>query len=291
MQFPELKYDFEYSIVRIDEDIAIAYLDEGNKESENVLLCIHGLSSYIPAWSRLIPLLKDQLRCIAIDLPGYGKSSEGVHSRSMNFYSDTISKFIQKLKLKNVILVGHSMGGHISIVTALSYPQLVNRLILLAPAGFETFTDDEKFWIKKNSSPEILTMLSEKQIRYNYEINFYKMTDDVEPMINDRIKMKKWKNFRNYCTVVSNSLFEMIENPVFDKLNQITQPTLILFGKNDKLIPHIILHKDLTPEIVANNGASQIPNSRLIMIDKCGHFLQFEKPEESAKNITEFILS
>jgi len=291
MQFPELKYDFHYTIAQIDEKISIAYLDEGNKESENVLLCIHGLSSYIPAWSKLIPLLKDQFRCIAIDLPGYGKSSEGVHSGSMNFYSDMIAKFIKKLELKNVNLVGHSMGGHISIAAALSYPQLVKRLILLAPAGFETFTDDEKIWIKKNSSPEILAMLSEKQIRYNYEINFYKMPDDAEPMISDRIKMKQWKNFKNYCTVVSNSLSGMIDNPVSDKLNQIMQPTLILFGKNDKLIPHMILHKDLTPAIVANKGASQIPNSRMIVINECGHFLQFEKPDESAKNIREFILS
>ncbi|MHB9143697.1 MAG: alpha/beta fold hydrolase, partial [Paludibacter sp.] len=144
MQFPELKYDFEYTITQIDEKISIAYIDEGNKKSENVLLCIHGLSSYIPAWSKLILLLKDQFRCIAIDLPGYGKSSEGVYAGSMSFYSETILKFIQKLKLKNVSLVGHSMGGHISIATALSYPQIVNRLILLAPAGLETFADDEK---------------------------------------------------------------------------------------------------------------------------------------------------
>ena len=56
MQFPELQYDFEYSVAEIDEDIAIAYTDDGNKESKEVLLFIHGLASYLPAWSKVIPL-------------------------------------------------------------------------------------------------------------------------------------------------------------------------------------------------------------------------------------------
>lgn len=279
MQFPELQYNFEYTVQRIDKNISIAYYDEGDKKNKNILLFIHGLSSYIPAWLKLIPLLKDHFRCIAIDLPGYGKSSAGIHSGSMLFYADVISKLIRVLNLPKVSLAGHSMGGHISIVTTLVYPQLVDKLILLAPAGFETFTADEKALIKKNNSYEFYAMMDEKQIRKNYNINFFVMPVDVEPMINDRIKMKAWKNYIVYCKIVSNSLNGMLDYPVFDKLNQINKSTLILFGQNDMLIPNTILHQSLTPENVAANGASQIPNSRLIMINECGHFLQFEKPE------------
>jgi pimeloyl-ACP methyl ester carboxylesterase len=291
MQFPELKYDFEYSVTQIDEKISIAYTDDGNSESENVILCIHGLSSYIPAWSKLIPLLKDQFRCIAIDLPGYGKSSAGAHPGTMDFYADTIAKLIRKLSLNNVTLAGHSMGGHISIAAALLYPELINKLILLAPAGFETFTDEEKAWIKRNNSPEIYSMVSDRQVRFNYEINFYKMPGDVEAMIMDRIAMKKWKNYKDNCKVVSNSLNGLLDYPVFDKLKLITQPTLILFGRNDKLIPHSILHKKLTPELIAASGASQIPNSKLSLINECGHFLQFEKPADVASEIIPFMKS
>ncbi len=289
MQFPELKYDFEYSIAQIEETISIAYTDEGNVDNKEVLLFIHGLSSYIPAWSKLIPLLKDRYRCIAIDLPGYGKSSVGVHSGSMNFYADAISKFIQKLSLQKVCLVGHSMGGQISIVTALEHPSQIEKLILLAPAGFETFTDDEKAWVKKNNSPEILALLSEKQIRFNYGINFFSMPDDVEPMINDRINLKRWKNHKAYCRIVSNSLNGLLDYPVFNKLHLISQPTLVLFGKNDRLIPHSILHKNITPEKIAVDGSNQIPNSRLVLIDSCGHFLQYEKNEIIVSAITTFL--
>lgn len=290
MQFPELQYNFEYLVVEIDEDISIAYTDEGNKESKDILLFIHGLASYLPAWSKVIPLLKKHFRCIAIDLPGYAKSSAGVHSGSMLYYADTISKFVNKLNLQKVSLAGHSMGGHISIATALLYPQLIDRLILLAPAGFETFTHEEKVWYKKNYTPETYSAISDDQVRLNYEINFFKMPADTEAMIQDRIRMKNWKNFNNYNKVVSNSLRGMLDYPVFDKLNRITQPTLILFGKNDKLIPNFYLHKDLTLEKVAFEGALQILNSKLFIIPECGHFLQFEKPEAVSKKIIEFML-
>ncbi|MEW6701469.1 MAG: alpha/beta hydrolase, partial [Bacteroidota bacterium] len=163
MQFPELQYNFKYSVAKIDGDIAIAYTDDGNKESKKVLLFIHGLASYLPAWSKVIPLLKNHFRCIAVDLPGYGKSSAGVYSGSMLFYADVISKFIQKLSMQKIILVGHSMGGHISITTALTYPKLIDKLILLAPAGFETFTDEEKVWYRRNYTPEIFSAASDNQ--------------------------------------------------------------------------------------------------------------------------------
>ncbi len=289
MQFSELQYNFEYLVAEIDEDISIAYTDDGNKESKEVLLFIHGLASYLPAWSKVIPLLKNHFRCIAIDLPGYAKSSAGVHSGNMLFYADAISKFAHKLNLQKVSLIGHSMGGHISIATALLYPQLIERLILLAPAGFETFTEEEKIWYKNNYTPEIYSVISDDQVRLNYEINFFKMPADTEIMIQDRIRMKSWKNFNNYSKIVSNSLYGMLDYPVFDKLNLITQPVLILFGKNDKLIPNFYLHKNLTPEKVAREGASQISKSKLIIIPECGHFLQFEKPESISSEIIEFM--
>lgn len=288
MQFPELLYDFEYHTAELDDNLSVAYIDEGNKGSRNVLLFIHGLSSYIPAWLKIIPLLKDSFRCIAIDLPGYAKSSSGVYSGSMAFYSEVIARLIKKLNLSNVTLVGHSMGGHISIVSVLNYPSLFEKLVLLAPAGFELFSEKDKLRMRRNNIPETYAATGDKLIRLNYRINFYKMGPDAEPMIQDRIAMKGWKNFYDYCTVVANSFNGMLEHPVFNDLHKITQPALIMFGKNDKFIPHPILHKDLTVEKVAETGASQIIDSKLVLIDECGHFLQFEKEKIISDEIIKF---
>lgn len=288
MQFPELNYNFDYSIIKIDERISVAYYDTviGN----NTLIFIHGLSSYIPAWLKLIPLLQNKLRCIAIDLPGYGKSSEGVHEGTVTFYTEVLSLFIRKLKLENVTLVGHSMGGQISIASALQFPSLISRLVLLAPAGFETFSEKEKSLIKKYNTAQLYYSASEDDILASFRSNFFKMNDDIKPMIDDRINMRRWKNFGDYCNVVVNSLNGLLDYPVYDKLKELMQPSLIFFGKNDKWIPNKNLHKNTTTESIALNGASQIPNSKLILIDECGHFIPYEHPDLFGREIKSFML-
>ncbi|MBS3945981.1 MAG: alpha/beta hydrolase [Melioribacter sp.] len=288
MQFPELNYNFDYSITQLDERISVAYYDTviGN----NTLIFIHGLSSYIPAWLKLIPLLQNKLRCIAIDLPGYGKSSEGVHEGTVTFYTEVLSLFIRKLKLENVTLVGHSMGGQISIASALQFPSLISRLVLLAPAGFETFSEKEKSLIKKYNTAQLYYSASEDDILASFRSNFFKMNDDIKPMIDDRINMRRWKNFVDYCNVVVNSLNGLLDYPVYDKLKELMQPSLIFFGKNDKWIPNKNLHKNTTTESIALNGASQIPNSKLILIDECGHFIPYEHPHLLGREIKSFML-
>lgn len=288
MQFPELNYNFDYSITQLDERISVAYYDTGI--GNNTLIFIHGLSSYIPAWFKLIPLLQNEFRCIAIDLPGYGKSSEGVHEGTVTFYTEVLSLFIRKLKLENVTLVGHSMGGQISIASALQFPSLISKLVLLAPAGFETFSEEEKSLIKKYNTAQLYYSASDDDIVASFRSNFFKMDEDVKPMIDDRIKMKEWKNFRDYCSVVVNSLNGLLDYPVYDRLKEIKQPALIFFGRNDKWIPNKNLHKNTTTETIAFKGAAQIPNSKLIMIDKCGHFIPYEHPDLLAREIKSFLL-
>jgi pimeloyl-ACP methyl ester carboxylesterase len=65
----------------------------------------------------------------------------------------------------------------------------------------------------------------------------------------------------------------------------------LLAGKNDLLVPHPVLHKNLTPEILALSAAAKIPNCELILLDKCGHFLQFEKPDEFNSGVLRFLQS
>ncbi len=288
MQFPELKYDFAFNRIEIADNLSIAYREEGDANSPS-LLFIHGLSSYIPAWSKLIPLLKNKFRCIAIDLPGYGKSSGGIFSGTMEFYSNSIAKFIIGLGIEKVTLVGHSMGGHIALKTGLNFPDLVDKLILLAPAGIEIFNEEEINKIIKFNTPEMFFKIGNDQIKSNYALNFYNMPADTEPMIRDRINMKEWKNFFNYCTIVSNSLKGMLEDPVLEKLHLLSRKSLILFGRNDRLIPNQILHKDLSPESIGEAAASLIPDSKLIMIDHCGHFIPFEKEKTVCAEMVDFI--
>ena len=274
--FNQIKYPFDTKYIKVD-NYDIAYVDEGS--SENVLLFIHGLGSYLKAWSRNIPELKNYFRCIALDLPGYGKSSKQIHSGDVSFYVGIINKFITKLNLKNVSLVGHSMGGQIALAFAIDYPNQLSQLIVVAPAGFETFNEEEIKYIKKIITPEILFKTSDHQIRLNYQFNFFQMPREAEEMISDRMALKLDEEFFNHCTVVSNALFGLLNAPVFNQLKEIEIRTLILFGREDLLIPNKSIHQTSTEEI-AKIGASQIKDGKVILLEECGHFLQYEKPKE-----------
>ncbi len=288
-QFPDLEYGYEVRTLDLGKDLFIAYRDEGAKEGE-VLLFIHGLMSYIPAWDKVIPELSKIYRCIAIDLPGYGKSSGGEHPGTISFYVDALERFIRGLNCGRLNLVGHSMGGQISISTALRHPGLINSLTLLAPAGFETFSFLDNLLIKKYSSVKMILEANKEQIEQSWGGNFYRMTEDVKKMVADTFLMKTLPGFRDYAQVVYNSALGLIKDPVFNSLKNLKCPTLILFGKNDYMIPNKYIHKSLTTEEVARKGAAEIKNSRLVLLEQCGHFIQFEKPEEVIKEIVEFFL-
>jgi pimeloyl-ACP methyl ester carboxylesterase len=108
-------------------------------------------------------------------------------------------------------------------------------------------------------------------------------------MIQDRLAMRNWRNFHAHAKVVANSLYGMLDDPVFNRLSLFNQKTLVVFGENDALIPHPILHTEMTTAEIAHSGVAQIQKVTLIFIKECGHFLQFEKPDEINLLIRNFI--
>lgn len=272
----ELKYDYAVHYADLSGDIKLAYVDEG--KGKETILMIHGLGSYLPAWKKNISELSKYYRVIAVDLPGYGKSSKLPHSGLMSFYAGVIAEFIKKLDLGPVNLAGHSMGGQISMVLALEKPELVKRLILVDPAGFEAFTAGQRNWFKDVMTPNLVRLTTVDAIETNLASNFYRMPDDARFMIEDRIAMRDASDFEAYCLAVARSVHGMVEEPVLEKLTRIKMPTLIFFGENDMLIPNRYLNPGFTSKI-ANTGAGLIKGSKLVMVPKCGHFMMFEKPE------------
>jgi len=282
----ELKYDYTVKYAELSNSIKLAYIDEG--KGQETILMIHGLGSYLPAWKKNIGELSKNYRVIAIDLPGYGKSSKLPHSGLMTFYAGVVSEFIKKLDLGAVNLAGHSMGGQIAMVLALEKPEQVKRLILVDPAGFEAFHAGQKNWFKDVMTPNLVRLTTVDAIETNLASNFYRMPDDAKFMIEDRIVMRDAKDFEAYCLAVARSVHGMVDEPVLDKLSAISMPTLIFFGVNDMLIPNRYLNPGFTRKI-AEKGASLIKRSKLILVPKCGHFMMFEKPEVFNSEVRSFI--
>lgn len=284
----ELKYDYPVHYANLNDGIKLAYIDEG--KGNETLLMIHGLGSYLPAWKKNISELSKYYRVIAVDLPGYGKSSKDPHSGLMSFYASVIADFILKMDLGKVNLVGHSMGGQISMVLTLEKPELVKRLILVDPAGFEVFNAGQKNWFKDVMTPNLVRLTTVEAIETNLASNFYRMPDDARFMIEDRIIMRDADDFEAYCLAVARSVHGMVDEAVIDKISGIKVPTLIFFGENDMLIPNRYLNPGFTSKI-AETGAGLIKGSKLVMVPKCGHFMMFEKSEVFNTETKNFIQS
>ena len=285
--FDELEYKYSVKKVYLPENkFTIAYTDVG--KGENTIIFIHGLGSYLRAWEKNIGELSKTNRCIAIDLPGYGKSSKEPHSGMMTFYAGIVNELVKELKLDNVVIAGHSMGGQIGITTYLQYPQIVKALVLAAPAGFERFNKGQKQWFRDVMTVDGVRLTTPEAIQNNLASNFFRQPKDADFMVSERMEMRSADDFIPYCYAVVQSVRGMVDNPVIDYLQDIKVPALILFGENDNLIPNRYLNPGRTIDI-ANYCASIIKNSKLVMLPKTGHFLMFEKPEVFNKETNDFL--
>ena len=279
-------YHFPTQFLKLEEG-EVAYMKEG--QGKKTLVFVHGLSSNADAWSRNIEDLKDDFTCIAIDLPGYGKSYKNAGDFTATYFSEIISKVTDQLKLKNFTLVGHSMGGQAAIKFAAKYPEKLEKLVLIAPAGIEKFTDFEGNAMKMVMKQKTIMATTPEQIERNYNLNFFKMPKEAEKMILDRKNIVNAADFDLHALAIEKSVSGMLDDTVTSELSQIRTPVLFLFAKNDMLIPNKYLHPLMTIDHVAEEAENHVKNSKLIMIDEAGHFLQFEKPAVVNKEIKAFV--
>jgi pimeloyl-ACP methyl ester carboxylesterase len=280
-------YPFPVHKITLQSGDELAYMKAGN--SGTVILMLHGMGSYAPAWGKMMKILSKDYTCIAVDLPGYGHSANKNSEGSMSFFAAVVDEIIQKLNLKNFIIAGHSMGAQIAMYRAINSPGNEKALILLAPAGFETFNEADRKWFTTYVTPAFLKLQTDEQTRNNFHANFTNFPDDAGFMISDRMILKNSPAFDNYCQLITNCVQGMLNAPVFDQLNQIKVPTLVLYGADDKLIPNRILHPSLTTSEVAKSGQSKIPNSQLYLIPECGHMLNWEGDEEASEHVLAFM--
>tara|TARA_Y100001972_G_C7654767_1_gene329592 strand:- start:323 stop:1264 length:942 start_codon:yes stop_codon:yes gene_type:complete len=280
-------YQYQTRFIKVDDTTKIAYIHEGT--GERTLIMIHGLATYLPSWYPVFDQLKTSNQCIALDLPGYGRSSKGDYPGTMDHYSDVLIRLIDELEIRHPVLVGHSMGAQVAITTVLNNSGLFEELVLLAPAGFETFSEQQANWLKSVTTLNVICGATDDQIRTNWSLNFFKMPGSVEFMIRDRLKMKEASDFQLYGQAVVRSVSGMLDGPVFDRLSELNTRTLVVYGENDALIPNKYLHPNLTIREVAESGSAQISDASLALIPECGHFITYDQPEQVSKIIDSFL--
>ena len=273
----------------LSNQIKIAYQDEGDKKKP-ILLFIHGLANYHGVWHWNIELLKNNFRCIAIDLPGNGHSSRGFKQYSIDFYAECVMLFIQEMKLKNVSLVGHSMGGMIAIKIVLAEKIKIEKLILFAPAGFEYYSPHESMLFRSAISFGNFLNLDEVQIDQSVRTSFYKQNAITEKIIKDLKNIIQHNDRTQYRKMLEQNINSMLDDDIFHQLKKIQIPTLVFFGENDMLIPNRFLHPQSTKEI-AKKACKEISDVQLFTYPNTGHFVQIEKAKEVCEEIEIFLES
>ncbi|HPF34813.1 MAG TPA: alpha/beta hydrolase [Candidatus Krumholzibacteria bacterium] len=284
LEFDQVDYYRPVQTVQV-RNITVGYVEQGQGPA---MLLIHGLGSNAKGWDRNIDAWSRDHRVIAVDLPGYGYSSKGPYEYSMSFYATVLSELLDKLGEPDAVWVGHSMGGQIAMTAALERPEKVRKLVLFSPAGFERFDEGEGHWMTHALTPEFVRDTSTRGVAVNLHHNFHKMPPEAEFMIADRLQVRGASDFMDYCYAVSRNVSAMIDGPVWSRLGEIAQPTLILFGENDALIPNPYLHGGWTRDVAAI-GEREIPRSELVMVPECGHFVQFERPEYVNERVAGFV--
>lgn len=255
----------------------VAYTDQG--QGQETLVLIHGLGSYLPAWKNNVGALARRHRVVAIDLPGYGKSSKSDdYAYSMAFFATVVQGVIDELRLEHPVLVGHSMGGQIALTHALRYPGRARALVLTSPAGLETFEDGEAQWLADTVTDDFTCKATPEAIWSRTAQNFHHMPKDAHFMASDRVEVIGGPDFPQYCRAVSRSVRAMLDEPVYARLGEVDVPVLVVFGKYDQLVPNPFLHGGST-ERLAKKSVPRLPRGQLVLLPRAGHMAQLEQAD------------
>ena len=260
--------DFKFMTI---DNVLIRYADKNQKGFP--LFLIHGLGGSIESWTNNIEFLSKKFRIIAFDLPGFGLSDKPKVSYTINFYVNFLEKFIKILKIKHLFLIGSSLGGHIAIEFTMRNRTIVDKLILISPAGClpKSFkgTPSLKRYIKivdaksSNDINRILTSIDNSLVDRSYANIMYK-----------RLSLPGAKDA--FISALKGSANAPRYN---NKLAKINTNMLLIWGKEDKMIPL----KYIRPFM--EHG-----NSRIIIIENCGHRPHVENPKLFNKIVKDFLM-
>ena len=264
-------------------DVAYRIAGEGP-----VLLLVHGIAGSSATWSRVIPALAEHHTVIAPDLLGHGESAKPRGDYSLGAYASGIRDLLAVLGYKRATVVGHSLGGGVAMQLAYQFPQLCERLVLVASGGLGKEVNGFLRAVSLPGSEYVLPLLLHRSLR-DAAAKVGGFFGRIGLRGGD-IAEEVWRSYTALTEVRGQMAFVHTIRSVIDIRGQRVSardrlylaadvPTLIVWGGRDRIIP--VDHAYTTHEL--------IPGSRLVVIDDAGHFLPVEKPVEFVAALKDFI--
>jgi pimeloyl-ACP methyl ester carboxylesterase len=234
------------------------------------VLMIHGYGGSNYDFVGVDSLLNDKYRVIRIDLPGFGLSDFPNQTHSPDYiqlYNEYFTFLLDTLKIDSLYVLGNSLGGLMAWNLAINHPQKVKKLVLFNSAGYnmEETLKTANARIFKNS---FVKLLAKKGLpKFFTKTGISRVFFDPQLMTEDRISRvnELWNREGNLTHIMQMASSDKFLDTA--GIKTITCPTLIFWGKEDK----IVLPKN------AYSFQRDIVNSKLVMLDSCGHVPMLEK--------------
>jgi 4,5:9,10-diseco-3-hydroxy-5,9,17-trioxoandrosta-1(10),2-diene-4-oate hydrolase len=265
------------------DSIQTRYWAVGQTGSPVVL--VHGIGASVEEFATCLEALAAEHRVFALDLPGHGRTDKPKKfSYRLLDMAGFVEKFIQKMNLGKVHLVGHSMGGAVSLSLTLQYPGRVNRLVLVSSAGLGR---EVASVFRVTSLPLVGELLTRPQppnraiwteVVYDTAV----ISDaDLQTDYQHRLLPGAQRAFLK--TVRRNVNFfgqrKAMIQPILAGLGTIQSPTLLVWGREDGIVP----------VSQAERAVKQIPHARLQVFEQCKHAPILEKPEDFNRLAVDFL--
>lgn len=224
-----------------------------------VIVMTHGWNDSKETFELLIKRLKNNYRCIALDLPNFGVSEQTAKIITIDDYAKFIASFLQKLEIKKYFLLGHSMGGQIAIYGVGKDILRPDKLILLASAG-----------VRNNK------LISKQLFKYTAKITKHLLPSNAK----DKFYKRIGSDYETSLSSVHKKIIASVLGcDVQVQASQIHIPALLIYGNEDK-------H---TPAWMGERLHELINNSKLEIILDQDHWLHQKSTPEVADNIEKFI--
>ena len=247
----------------------IHYVEAGS--GPNVIL-LHGLGGSTQAWQFNIGPLAEKFHVYVPDQIGFGKSDKPLVNYRIRTYVDFLDQFCKQMKIERATLVGNSMGGWIAAAFTAAFPDRVDKLVLVDAAGYAPPKDlDTRVLFALNpTTREGMKLLTAKV--------FYNKAFQTDAAIDMAIAARLAAGDGFTIKMITESIIRG-EDFLDDTVKTIKRPTLIVWGREDGLVPLAEgerFHKD-------------IAGSKLVVFDQCAHVPNLEKPGEFNAAVIKFL--
>lgn len=247
----------KYNII---EEKGFKYIEEG---SGDAIVLLHGLFGALSNWDSVVKQFSHQFKVIIPILPIYEMPIKKAGIPGLTTF---VEEFMDMKNLKDVILIGNSLGGHVGLMYTLNHQENVKKLVLTGSSGL--FENGMGGSYPRRGSYEF--------IKEKVEYTFYDPKTATEEYIQE--VFDTINNIPKCMRIVSIAKSAQRHN-LADDLAKISTSTLLIWGLNDTI----------TPPVVAHDFNRLLKNSRLRFIDKCCHAPMMEHPDQFNQILEDFI--